>query len=135
MALIKASCVVYRGYAKFRHRHAPETLASVDEFVAHRTTETDRCAMTHRYDLIAANDPRSVARRTSIPVHYLGGLVDPLVPWPFVRRWLRRNCPGYRGGRTMWRADHNVLGTDPEVSARQVLEWMSAGNRGTADRR
>src|SRR5947209_4789033 len=35
------------------------------------------------------------------------------VPWPQVRLWLRRNCPGYRGGRTIVRADHNVLGTAP----------------------
>jgi len=123
---IKAFCAVYRSYAKFRHRHAPETLATIDEFIAHRTTESDRQAMTHRYKLIAGNDPREVARGSTLPVYYLGGLVDPLVPWPLVRRWLRRNCPGYRGGRTFWGADHNVLGTAPIATAQQVLAWMSA---------
>jgi len=75
--------------------------------------------------LIAENDLRLVARQTHLPVFYLAGLVDPLVPWCYVRWWLRRNCPGYRGGKTMWRADHNVLGTAPQKSAEQVLAWIS----------
>jgi hypothetical protein len=41
-----------------------------------------------------------------------------------VRWWLRRNCPGYRGGKTFWLADHNVLATAPKGSAERVLKWM-----------
>jgi pimeloyl-ACP methyl ester carboxylesterase len=116
---------VYARYARFRHRHAPETLASIGEFVERRT-ELDRRAMRHRLDLLSTYDPRPVACATRLPVHYLAGLVDPLVPWPLVRRWLRRNCPGYRGGRTFWLADHNVLATAPVRSADLVVEWMKA---------
>ena len=126
MTVIKRLCGVYAWYAKFRHRHAPETAASIKEFVANRVQESDRCAITNRYAVIAASDLRAIAVATTIPVFYLGGLVDPLVPWPFVRQWLKRSCPGYRGGITLWRADHNVLGTAPRPAAEQVLSWISA---------
>jgi len=114
---------VYARYARFRHRHAPETMASIKEFVARRT-DLDRCAASHRLRLIAENDLRPVARLATLPVHYLAGLVDPIVPWPYVRWWLNRNCPGYLGGTTVWRADHNVLGTAPKTSADQVVRWL-----------
>jgi len=116
---------VYSWYSRFRHRHAPETLNSIQEFVARRT-ELDRQAMRHRLDLLDLYDPRPVARQTSIPVHYLAGLVDPLVPWALVRWWLRRNCPGYCGGKTFWLADHNVLATSPDRAANLVLKWMKS---------
>src|SRR2546430_8338992 len=122
---VKLFCVVYACYARLRHKHAPETLASIGEFVANRTVEADRQAIVHRYALIADNDFRPVARQFGRPVYYLAGLVDPLVPWCYVRWWLRKNCPGYRGGKTMWRADHNVLGTAPKASAEQILAWIS----------
>jgi pimeloyl-ACP methyl ester carboxylesterase len=125
LSVVKSCCCVYARYAKFRHRHAPETLADIGEFVARRTVAADRAAITHRYRLIAENDLRPVARQTRLPVFYLAGLVDPLVPWPFVRLWLRRRCPGYRGGVTFWSADHNVLATAPRPAAEQVFRWMS----------
>ena len=126
MLFVKLFCVGYARYARFRHKRAPETLASIGEFVANRTLEADRQAIVHRYTLIAENDLRSVARQAHFPVFYLAGLVDPLVPWCHVRWWLRRNCPGYRGGRTLWRADHNVLGTAPRASAELIWQWMNA---------
>ncbi|HXT41801.1 MAG TPA: alpha/beta hydrolase [Candidatus Angelobacter sp.] len=133
MSIVKLFCAAYARYAKFRHKHAPETLASIAEFVANRTQEADRQAIVHRYGLIANNDLRPVARQTRFPVYYLAGLVDPLVPWPFVRWWLRRNCPGYRGGKTLWRADHNALGTQPQKSAEQILVWIAAARRPERD--
>src|SRR5438445_13293380 len=93
MWFVKLFCVIYARYAKFRHKRAPETLASIGEFVANRTQESDRRAIVHRYAIIADNDLRSVARQFALPVYYLAGLVDPLVPWCFVRGWLRRSCP------------------------------------------
>ena len=87
---VKLFCVIYARYARFRHKRAPETLASIGEFVANRTQESDRRAIVHRYAIIADNDLRSVARQFALPVYYLAGLVDPLVPWPFVRRSRRR---------------------------------------------
>ncbi len=116
---------IYSRYAKFRHRRAPETLASIDEFVARRT-DLDRRAMRHRLTLLDQYDPRPVARQTQVPIHYLAGVVDPLVPWPLVRMWLQRNCPGYRGGKTFWLADHNVLATAPKQCADLILKWMKA---------
>ncbi|MDB6018929.1 MAG: hypothetical protein JWR19_3418 [Pedosphaera sp.] len=114
---------IYAWYAKFRHRHAPETLASIQEFVTRRT-DLDRQAMRERLQLLGQYDPRPLARQVRVPVHYLAGSVDPLVPWVLVRWWLRRHCPGYRGGKTFWLADHNVLATSPVGAANLVVKWM-----------
>ena len=121
--LLRVALRGYEAYAGFRHRHAPETRASIREFVERRTP-LDGEAMRARLELIATNDPRPIARRTTLPVHYLAGLVDPLVPWPFVRWWLRRQCPGYRGGTTLWLADHGALVTQPQRAAAFVFGCM-----------
>ena len=115
----------YKNYAQFRHRDAPETLASIDEFAARRTRE-DRAAIASRYPLIAAADFRAIARVTRIPVFALSGFFDPIVPWCFVLPSLRRNCPGFRDARVIFKADHNVLGTAPRQAAEQVLAWIAA---------
>ncbi|PYI82681.1 MAG: hypothetical protein DME26_16815 [Verrucomicrobia bacterium] len=126
LSIVKSCCCIYARYAKFRHRRAPETGANISEFVTRRTVAADRDAIAHRYPLMAQNDLRPIARRTRLPVFYLAGLVDPLVPWPFVRLWLRRHCPGYRGGKTIWGADHNVLGTAPRPAAEQIVQWIDS---------
>ena len=118
----------YAAYAHLRHRHAPETLASIGEFVARRTPE-DRHAIASRYPLIAHNDLRSIARGVRLPVFALSGFFDPIVPWPFVLPWLRDNCPGFRGSRVIFNADHNVLGTAPSKSAAQVLSWIDSSKQ------
>ncbi|EEF58326.1 alpha/beta fold hydrolase [Pedosphaera parvula] len=115
----------YSMYMNFRHRHSPEARASIQEF-ANRRTDLDRQAMRARLKLLDQYDPRPTARQTHVPVHYLAGLMDPLVPWVLVRRWLMRNCPGYRGGKTFWLADHNVLATAPKGSAETAIQWMSS---------
>ena len=125
MWLLKIACGVYARYAKFRHRRAPETLACISEFVTNRTLESDRRAICHRYGIIAENDLRAGARKARLPVYQLCGFFDPIVPWPFVQLWLKRNCPGFRRSNVVWRADHNVLGTAPEVAAECVLRWMA----------
>ena len=116
----------YARYARLRHRHAPETFASIDEFVRRRTRE-DNLAIASRYPLIARADFRELTRRTTLPVFALSGCFDPIVPWPLVHPWLRRNCPGFRARRIILNADHNVLGTTPQKSAEQILRWMSEG--------
>ena len=121
---LKSGLWVFAQYARFRHRHAPETLVNIREFVQGRQDPDDRRAMRHRLTLIAEHDPRAVARRTRIPVFALAGFVDPLVPNPCVWRWLGKNCPGYRGSRMIWRADHNVLATAPKLAADQIVRWM-----------
>lgn len=113
----------YAKIARFRYRRSPETVAHIDEFIVRRT-DLDRRAAQHRLHLIAANDPRPVARQTTLPVHYLSGWLDPIVPWPLVRRWLRKNCPALRECKIIRTADHNVLGTAPAEAVRQILTWM-----------
>ena len=114
----------YAKIARFRYRRSPETLATIDEFVVRRT-ELDRRAAQHRLHLIAQNDPRQTAGQTRLPVFGLSGILDPIVPWPFVRRWLGKNCPALRDYRIIRSADHNVLGTAPAEAAKQVLDWLA----------
>jgi pimeloyl-ACP methyl ester carboxylesterase len=114
----------YAKIARFRYRRSPETLATIDEFIVRRT-ELDRRAAQHRLHLVAENDPRPIASQTRLPVFGLSGILDPIVPWPFTRRWLRNNCPALRDYKIIRRADHNVLSTAPMEAASQVLDWMS----------
>lgn len=104
--------------------------ADLEAFVARRT-ELDKAAAVHRLRLLAASDWRQVARATRVPVFHLAGLVDPVVCWWPVRRWLRRSCPGFLESRLVMASDHNVLGSAPAKAAEQVLRWIeSAGRRG-----
>jgi pimeloyl-ACP methyl ester carboxylesterase len=114
----------YAKIARFRYRHSPETMAAIQEFIARRT-ELDRQAAVHRLRLIAQSDFCAVARAAKIPVFALTGFLDPIVPWIFVRAWLRRNCPALREYKILWRADHNVLSTAADASADQVVKWMN----------
>jgi pimeloyl-ACP methyl ester carboxylesterase len=114
---------LYGAYAKFRHRHAPETLAGLNEFFERRT-ELDRQAVVHRLSLIRQNDPSVIAQTANLPIFCLSGLFDPIVPGFWVRHWLKRHCRSYAGGRVIARADHNVLGTAPKTAAEQVLKWI-----------
>jgi pimeloyl-ACP methyl ester carboxylesterase len=118
----------YARLARFRYRHSPETLAGIQEFIDRRT-ELDRRAAQHRLHLVARNNPSSIARQIQVPVYALTGLFDPVVPWLFVRRWLRRHCPLLREYRIVWRADHNVLGTAPAIAADLVVRWISEASK------
>lgn len=123
MTLLTRILFGYAKVARARYRHSPEVLQSIQEFMARRT-ELDRQAAKHRLHLVAQNDPRPIARQARVPVYGLTGVLDPIVPWFPVRRWLRRNCPGLRDYRVIWHADHNVLGTAPEAAADQVVHWI-----------
>ena len=124
MTWLKCLLSGYARCAKFRHRHAPETLASIGEFLERRT-ELDRQAIVHRLTLIVENDPRVIASQIKLPVYSLIGFFDPIVPWWRVRPWLRANCPGYRAGKIIARADHNVLGTAPQAAAEIICRWLA----------
>ena len=115
----------YARYARLRHGYTAATNADLQEFLERRT-ELDRQAIVHRYGIILENDLRPVARRTTLPVHYLSGFLDPIVPWPFVRSWLKKNCPGFQGARIVGGADHNVLGSAARSSAEQIVRWINA---------
>lgn len=114
----------YAKYARFRYRNSPDTLATLDEFMARRTA-SDREAAQYRLHLVAENDPRETAKKTLAPVFGLAGILDPIVPWPPVRRWLKRNCPALRDYQIIRRADHNVLNTGTKDSVRWILKWMN----------
>ena len=114
----------YARVARFRYRHSPEVQANIQEFIDRRTA-LDLRAAKHRLHLIAQNDLRPVARQASMPVYALTGLVDPIVPWWWVRPWLRKNCSTLREYRFIWSADHNVLGTGSQAAAEYVVRWMN----------
>jgi pimeloyl-ACP methyl ester carboxylesterase len=117
------------GYAKFariRYRRSPQTIATLDEFMARRRGLLDREAAQHRLHLIGQNDPRQTAMTTQVPIFGLTGILDPIVPWTPVRRWLKRHCPALRDFKIIRRADHNVLNTGMQESARWILDWMEA---------
>ena len=115
---------IYVRYSTFRHRNAPASAHTVHQFIARRT-KLDIAAMCRRLNLLAGYDPRSIAPKTTCPIYLLAGTIDPIVPaWP-VLLWLRKNCPAFKGHRLIWPADHNVLGTEPEKSLRQIAEWIS----------
>jgi len=115
---------VYAAGAKFRHRHAPETLSNIAGFVQNRLHPSDPPAIRHRFTLVAECDVRPIAGQCGLPVFYLAGLVDPIVPAFLVLPWLRRNCPTFQRHKIIAGADHNVLGTAPAMSAETVLRWM-----------
>jgi pimeloyl-ACP methyl ester carboxylesterase len=119
--VLKGACGTY-GWLARRHCD-PESCADVTEFVERRLLPDDRAAITARYRLIAANDPRPGACGLKLPVYHLSGAFDPIVPWWHVRPWLRRHCPGFRGSRILW-AGHNVLLSAPAASAKQILAWI-----------
>jgi hypothetical protein len=114
----------YAKFARFRYRRSPETMANIQEFIARRT-ELDRQAAVHRLRLIAGSDFCAVAHAAKIPVFALTGFLDPIVPWLFVRPWLRKHCPALREYKIIWRADHNVLSTAANTSADQVMDWIN----------
>lgn len=120
---LKVFFYCYWQVSRVRFRRSPETRSGLQEFISRRT-EADCRAARHRLHLVAGNDPMNIVRAVKVPVFALAGLLDPIVPWHPARRWLRGNCPGLCGERLLWRADHNVLGTAPNETARQVLEWM-----------
>jgi pimeloyl-ACP methyl ester carboxylesterase len=116
----------YAKLARLRFRRSPEVLRDLQEFLERRSVELDRQAAQHRLRLIAQNDPCAVARRAAAPVYVLSGLWDPIVPWFWVRRWLRKNCANLRDYRVIAGADHNVLGTAPAAAAEIILGWINS---------
>jgi pimeloyl-ACP methyl ester carboxylesterase len=113
----------YARLARFRFRRSPETIEAIKDFVDHLTV-ADYEAAKHRLHLIGQSELRAIARQTKVPVYAVTGLIDPIVPWVWVRSWLKRNCPSLRDYRIIGLADHNVLGTAPVKAANQVLRWM-----------
>jgi pimeloyl-ACP methyl ester carboxylesterase len=114
----------YLKRARRRLRHSPEAVARLDQF-AERRTPLDREAARHRLRLIGANNPSAAARNFRGPAFAISGSLDPIVPWFFARRWLRRNCPALRDYQIVRGTDHCVLWNAAEISADQVVRWMT----------
>ncbi len=123
LRMVTAIIFGYAKIARFRCRRSPETMEQLHEFIERRT-ELDLRAAEHRLHLVAENDPREIAKSTAIPVYALSGVLDPIVPWPSVRKWLRANCAALRDYQIINRGDHNVLSTAPREAAEQVLKWI-----------
>ena len=115
----------YARVSRFRFRRSPETIQEIRDFVD-ALTPSELEAAKHRLHLIAQSDFCSVAKHASVPVYALTGLFDPVVPWLWVRRWLKRNCHNLRQYKVIWHADHNVLGTASKKSADTVWKWMTS---------
>lgn len=122
---LRAFLPAYPYYARLRMGGHPESRATLEQFIRRRQEPGDREAMTHRLKLIATADFRNIATQAQLPVFFLTGLWYPIVPWPPVRAWLRQRCPGFRGSRVLPWGDHTVLTSQPEASARIVLNWLT----------
>jgi pimeloyl-ACP methyl ester carboxylesterase len=122
-ALVTHLLLGYARVSRFRFRRSPETFEAINDFVSH-LTEADYEAAKHRLHLVGQSDAGAIARQTQVPVYAVTGLFDPIVPWFWVRGWLRRNCPALRDYRIIGLADHNVLGTASVKAAEHVLRWM-----------
>ena len=114
----------YARAARFRFRNSPDLVADIHEFIRRRT-ELDRQAAKHRLHLIASHDFRPVAENPGLPVYSITGLIDPIVPWPWTKHWLQKNCVSLQDYRIVPLADHNVLGTAPQKSADIVVNWIT----------
>lgn len=125
LAWLTAVVTGYAVVARWRFKQRPEVLEALREFKA-RWGEPLRLAAAHRLALIAENDPRPLARAVTRPVFSLTGVLDPVVPWPPVQGWLRRECPGWRANAVVLTADHNVLGTGTTAAVAVVLGWLAA---------
>jgi len=110
----------------FRNCDDPEMLADARAFLS-RQGGTGRGMGRHRLQLIAQADWRAEASKARLPVYYLTGLFDPIVPWPWVVWWLKRSCPSLRGTRIVFFCDHHVLGTAAGKAADQIMRWVEGG--------
>jgi pimeloyl-ACP methyl ester carboxylesterase len=124
LALVTRILFGYARIARLRFRRSPETVNRVNEFIARRT-RLDQQAAQHRLHLLARADFCNIAQAASLPIYAITGLLDPVVPWPLVRSWMKRNCPALRGYRIISGADHNVLSTSPYKSSDQIIDWIN----------
>ncbi len=125
LAVIRPSYRAYTAFSNAVSSRDAQTASELSAFAARRS-EADWRAAAWRLTLIAGADPRETARGTRAPVYFLGGMIDPIVPWAAVTRWLKRECPAYRGRTILPFADHNVLGSAPKESAERVHGWLKA---------
>lgn len=120
---LRRSFDFYKTWSAKRRGGDERQIRQMDAFVARRN-EQDRRAILHRLRLIRRHDPRSRAQANRIPLFYLTGAIDFVVPWMFVRPWVRKNCFSLRGDQKIRGCDHALFFSEPEKSAAQLKEWM-----------
>lgn len=113
--------------ARVAYEKRPGLADDFRAFTKARAAAGDREAIASRLRMIALNDPTEIAGAIKVPVRYLTGFWDPVVPWPVVRRRLRLTCPGYRETHVIANADHAVLVARPALAATNILEWITRG--------
>jgi len=123
-SLLRRILFGYARVSRLRFRRSPETFQEIQEFID-RLTPRELQAVKHRLHLIAQSDFCAVARQAKLPIFALSGLFDPIVPWAWVRPWLKKHCAALRQYRIIWHADHNVLGTASEKAANTIWQWMN----------
>jgi len=120
----------YPESAVFDFAGRPKPLMRSSQFVA-GLTQRDLAAAKHRLHLVAQNDPlrpggqsfRAALRaERSVRIRWYPGFG--------CAGGLRGNCPGLKGYRIIWLADHNVLGTSPDVAAEADPDMDGLGAKG-----
>lgn len=111
--------------ARLFYEKRPALADDFRAFAEARAVPGDREAISSRLRMIAAGDPSETARAARLPVYHLTGFWDPVVPWQPVRRWLLKNCPGYRASHVIASADHAVLVSRPTRSTTKILTWIA----------
>lgn len=125
--MARALLGMYQAFSGIRHRGDPRKAEALAEFVRKRMVSGDRDHLQQRLRIMLASDWRATAKRTAIPVWYVSGFWDVIVPWGPVRRWLVRECPGYKGFRIMGGSDHGVLFSQPEEATRWIVDRIRNG--------
>lgn len=125
--LLRCFMHLWTPVARVAYEKRPGLADDFRAFAKERAAAGDREAIASRLRMIAINDPSEIAGATRVPVRYLSGFWDPVVPWPMVRRGLRTRCPGYRETHVIASADHAVLVARPTSAAAKILEWTAGG--------
>jgi pimeloyl-ACP methyl ester carboxylesterase len=122
-SILRIMLKAYALISRLRYLNARENFDNMTEFLRLRTDE-NRLAACHRLELIKRCDFRDMISHTDIPIFYLSGFWDPIVPWPFVISWLKDNCNSFCASKILINADHLVLATAPKDSANLIINWI-----------
>jgi len=124
MCLVKLWLKVYVAVCKIFFKRERKDKKIIKDFARNRIDDADRRAIVKRYELIIKNDLRPIAKETKIPIYFLAGRWDVIVPWRPVLNWLKKNCPAFKDYKILNGADHPVIANAPETSAKQILDWL-----------
>jgi hypothetical protein len=115
----------YASISKWRFRNQPEALAGVKEFIERRT-ELDRQAAVHRLELIAENDPSTIAQSLDVPCTRCQACSIQSSPGIRPGGGCNKNCPKLKEFKIIRSADHTVLSTGSKQAADIIVDWITA---------